>query len=294
MADWWGNYTLASNGQMPGATSAVGRGLLSTPSQSGLASPGAPSLWNAATSSMSLPPSAPPNPPAAAASPPSALSPLLNGLRQMRQLGDDAGSDVLTKATGPDYSQYSPLLPDTAGPTYQTARSLAQHLNPFSDVDASDAEQPLPYDEAPQLNAKLRHIQEALSGHVNSLGTSDADQSPERALVLGAMKQAIHAPDPETFFSVLHQTENQLRARAGMSPLPDRASYLPEGWARPSQTPYYVGPLAMKDDAGNGYYRGPDGQLVKLDRATQRGVTRTDRNQGWVFSSVPQSTLGAR
>jgi hypothetical protein len=159
-------------------------------------------------------------------------APLLAQIQHMRELATDAGSDVLTKATGPDYSEgqegsWLPgfLHPDTSGQPYQNFRAMAQHANPFSDQKS--------YDDAASLNLQMQHIKKMLGASVKALpgtkgGGASTDQ--DQALVLDAVGEALHAQDPETFFKILHDAQNGLRARSGMPPLPTPKSFIPDQW----------------------------------------------------------------
>ncbi|MFT3731120.1 MAG: hypothetical protein QM780_06800 [Hyphomicrobium sp.] len=158
--------------------------------------------------------------------------PLLAQIAHMRQIATDAGSDVLSKATGPDYSEgmegsWLPgfMHPDTSGQNYQNTRALLQHANPFSNQAS--------YTEAANVNLQMQHIKKMLGAAVKALpgtkgGGASTDQ--DQALVLDAVGEALHAQDPETFFKILHDAENGLRARAGMPPIAEPKSYLPESW----------------------------------------------------------------
>ena len=172
-------------------------------------------------------------------------APLLTQIQHMRQLATDAGADVLTKATGPDYSEgqdgsWLPgfLHPDTSGQPYQNVRSWAHWADvPGRALGWDDAGS---YDKAAKLNLQMQHLKKMIGAQVKALpgskgGGASTDQ--DQALVLDAVGEALHAQDPETFFSILHDAENGLRARSGMPPLPVPKSYVPDQWGKPAATP---------------------------------------------------------
>lgn len=167
-----------------------------------------------------------------------AIDPLLRRIQDFEDIGTHAGSDVLQKATGPDYTppnadgSWNPLshIPqDTASQYYQNWRSVLQHVNPFSDQES--------YDKAQDANLELHHLKAGVAASFKALpgaGQGGATDQAQRTVdtMLG---EAMHAGDAKTFYKILHDAKNILRGFARYSDLPASPddNYVPKNFGQP-------------------------------------------------------------
>lgn len=201
--------------------------------------------------------------------------PLLAQIQHMRQIATEAGPDVLHEATGPDYSNdEGESLLDTSGQRYQNVRAAAQAWN-YPGRMTGMAYPSGVYDKAAALNLQMQHMKKMLGAAVKSLpgtkgGGASTDQ--DQALVLDAVGEALHAQDPETFFKILFDAENGLRARAGQPALAQPKSYLPDSWAsRAESGGPSNGSAAAVAGARDAIAKGADPAAVR-QRLIQNGI----------------------
>jgi hypothetical protein len=145
-----------------------------------------------------------------------ATQPLLRRIEDFRDIARNAGPDVLTKATGPDYSGgYSYLpLPNTSSQMYQNVRQFFQHLNPFSDQES--------YKKATDANLEMQHLKDAIAASFKQLpgaGKGGATDQAQRT-VDNMLGHALQSQDPETFFKIAHDAMNTVRGFARLPDLP--------------------------------------------------------------------------
>ncbi len=122
----------------------------------------------------------------------------------------------------------------------------------------------------------MQHINKMLGASVKALpGSKGAGVSTDQdqALVLDAVGEALHAQDPETFFKILHDAENGLRARSGMPPLPQPKSFKPDAWqgANSPQASSGSGNQSILDGARAAIMKGADPSAVR-QRLLQNGI----------------------
>lgn len=183
-------------------------------------------------------------------------NPLLDRIHDFADIGTKAGPDVLSLATGPNYSRgeeadHSGFLHNLindgsdlfnglingnlAMATGQDSASQAYQASRAARLGSGDPSHPNNYDKALAANTEMQHLRDAIGSAVKGLpggkgGSTDQDQS----LVLDMVGKALNAPNPEAFYKILHDAENTLRGRAGLPALPEKDSYLPDAWTKPA------------------------------------------------------------
>jgi hypothetical protein len=184
-------------------------------------------------------------------------NPLLDRIHDFENIGTKAGPDVLGLAIGPNYAPQdakdNSFIHNTindvtnlatgiyngnmAQATGQDTASQAYQAQRAARYGSGDPNNPNKYDKALSANIEMQHLRDAIGSAVKALpgGSKGGSTDQDQALVLDMVGKALNAPTPDAFYKILHDAENTLRGRAGLSALPEQESYLPPQWSQAEQ-----------------------------------------------------------
>jgi hypothetical protein len=213
-----------------------------------------------------------------------AIGPYRDLIDKFRQVGTEAGPDVLPLAIGPSYTDEtqqgarSPVanaisdITNAATGAYHGNYALATGADTSSGAyqaqrAARDPSNPL-YQKALGVNTRLQHLKNAVAMAFKSLpGSSGGSGATDQAqgIVSNMVGEALKAPDAEKFFEIIQDAQDSLnvleRKHIAKS---SRKSYLPDEWSQPpaGPTPGAPAPAAQPQPLQPGTYNWTPNGLV--------------------------------